>query len=373
MEHNIDFISNCGLYIHVPFCKSKCAYCDFYRIIDLGLLDKYVESLICELGSYKDKLSKIDTIYFGGGTPSVLGHKRLDMILKYIIQNYDLSELRELTVECNPENVDDDLIKILSENGVNRISLGVQTLDNNMLKCLGRRHDEKKVYESIDIIRKYGIKNISVDMIFGLPKIGNYEFEKDVEKFVNLDIEHLSIYALSYESGSWLTKLVEKGKIKPLDDDSVADQYSYITKVMCDKGFYHYEISNYSKKGFQSKHNSACWKRIPYIGVGPGASSFDGKKRWSNIPDLEKYVNGNIEKEEDIIDEKDIYNEIVMLGLRTAEGVCIDNIDVKYRSIFLSEANKLIEEGKMMKKNSNYFIKESEWFLLDLITEKFFI
>lgn len=382
-------MKNKSLYIHIPFCKTKCAYCDFFRVTDFVLAEKYVDALIFEI-SKLDSCSDICTIYIGGGTPSVLQFDLIEKILSFIKNKIDVENIEEFTVECNPEDVSDKLIYILKRYGVNRISLGVQTLNDDMLRFLNRRHNSDKVYNSIEIIKNTGIKNISVDMIFGLPKIENYNFKNDVEKFLKLDIKHFSAYALSYEKNSYLSVLLKNKKIVPLSDDEVAWQYEYLTSELKKNGFYHYEISNYCRNkidGFNenitclnnnfynSKHNTYCWIRKPYYGIGAGAYSFDGQKRWNNVADIKKYIS-LVDKTDEIreyeyLTEKDVYNEIVMLGLRTSFGVSKKNISEKYKNYFLKKVEQLCSDGLLIKiSDYDYRIPESKWFLLDLITEK---
>ncbi|MCQ2203363.1 MAG: radical SAM family heme chaperone HemW [Bacteroidales bacterium] len=392
MEHSLLNSGRIGLYIHVPFCKSKCAYCDFYRIVDLGLVDGYVEALKREMDIYSSSIDgKISTIYIGGGTPSILKTKKIGEVLRNINEKFDCSEIEEFTVECNPEDIDENLAKALYEGGVNRISLGVQSMNDSMLRFLNRRHSGRKINEAIEILRAEGFRNISVDMIFGLPKVGDFSFKEDVDKFIGLGVEHLSAYSLSYEEGSWLTRLVNEGKVERLDDDEVADQYAYLTMKMKEAGYDHYEISNYCKKGFHSRHNSDCWKRIPYIGMGPGSYSFDGKKRWNDVENVREYIKilsdesmvMNVDYMYDMqfienienIDEKDIYNEVVMLGLRTNKGVRYNDIPKKYIRYFDDIVSMTIKDGMVEKVNDEleekyYKIPEEKLFLLDMITEK---
>ena len=392
LKNVLKSVENIGLYIHIPFCKSKCGYCDFFRVTDLNLIDKYVDSLINELTILSVENKKFRTIYIGGGTPSVLPIDVFQKLLKTINKLFLVEMTKEFTVECNPEDVTETLIKLLYDNGVNRISMGVQSFDDNMLKFMNRRHNAQKVYQSIDIVQNIGISNISIDMIFGLPIIDEYSFDTDVEKFVNIGVEHLSAYSLSYEANSYFSCLLKNKKLHTPSDDDVAQQYERLTQKLSEKGYLHYEISNYCKPKnnnaslpicnfeqlnkyyFNSKHNTACWQRAPYYGVGAGAYSFDGIRRWNNIANIEEYIqNSDIEniREYEYLTSKDVYNETVMLGLRTLFGVNENMIDEKYRDYFAQKAKQLFDENKLYILSDNSFaIPESEWFLLDLITEK---
>jgi len=363
-----------GLYIHVPFCKSKCSYCDFYRIVDLSLIPDYLDALLLEMNMMKNYIHTLKTIYFGGGTPSILGSKNLELLINAIHKNFDTSNVEEFTVECNPEDITEELIDVLVSNKVNRISLGVQSLNDNMLHFINRRHNSKKVFDSINLLHSKNITNISVDLIFGYPKMSFYDFKNDIDQFLKLDIQHLSAYALSYEDGAWLTKLVNQGKVVPLDDDIVADQYKYLYEQLSSNGFNHYEISNYCRNNNYSHHNVACWHRKEYLGLGPGASSYLNNKRWTNVSDVKLYIdqvtNGKISREEESLTDKDIYNEIIMLGFRTAEGVNINSIPEKYKESFITNTNSYIKTGHIKNENNRYYIPEKHWFLLDMITEK---
>lgn len=370
VEQSYIFPAGSGLYVHVPFCKTKCIYCDFVRWTDLSLRSKYVDAAIKEMNQYE--IVRPSTIYLGGGTPSVLGVELMQKILSAIEGRFDLTEVEEYTVECNPEDVSDELISTLKNHGVNRISLGVQSLDNEMLKFLNRRHSSARVYEAIDTIRKNGIDNISVDIIFGLPR-EQYDYEKDLKKFMALPVKHLSAYALSYEEGSMLTRMMKMKKIEPLDDDTVADQYAVLTKEMEKNGYIHYEISNYCKDGYHSRHNSNCWKRVPYLGIGPGASSYDGKRRWTETSEIRDYVEKGAHYTYDEIDEQDVYDEIVMLGLRTREGVNSEDVPAKYKEHFEKTARRLVEQGIVERVEERYRIKKEHWFTLDAITVEFML
>lgn len=385
-------IENIGLYIHIPFCKSKCGYCDFFRTTNLDLIDKYVDALISELTFLSIQNKYFRTIYVGGGTPSVLPLDVFEKLLKSLSLLFDIDKTKEFTVECNPEDVNEQLMKMLYDNGVNRISMGVQSFNDYMLRFMNRRHNSQKVYKSIEIVQKVGIENVSIDMIFGLPIIEKYSFETDVDKFVNIGIQHLSAYLLSYENGSYFSFLLKNKKLHTPSDDKIAQQYEYLTQKMTEKKYLHYEISNYCKQKentisevngfeqlnenyFNSKHNSACWQRIPYYGIGAGAYSFDGEKRWNNVANINEYIalKNNIEKirEYEYLTNHDVYNEVIMLSLRTCFGVNEKSISEEYKAYFRKKTSELLAEKMLYKlPNGSFAIPESEWFLLDLITEK---
>ncbi len=370
---------NAGLYLHAPFCKSKCNYCDFYRITDLSLITAFVNAVEAEMKAI-DKSFPISTIYIGGGTPTVLGAESLEKIIQTIKTVFDTSHVEEFTVECNPEDVNESLIEMLQTNGVNRISLGVQSLDNKILRQMNRRHSATKVIAVIDLLKKMNFSNISVDMIFGLPKNPTYDLKADIDKFINLDVDHISAYALTYEKGSMFTKMLESGQIEKQSDDEVALQYEYLINTFKSAGYEHYEISNFARNGQYSRHNMGYWRRRPYYGVGPGASGFDGKIRYKNIEDVEQYVvsalTGHAYSEQENLTEKDVYNEILMLGLRTKYGLQkadIQAVNPEYTNYFSEKVKPYLNDKTIIETPTAYIMDERKWFISDNILSHLFL
>lgn len=369
-----------GLYVHVPFCKSICNYCDFYRVVDLSLVGGYLEALNKECENLTDK-QPISTVYIGGGTPSSIGLKQLEQLLNILHQNFDLNTVEEFTVECNPEDVTDDIISILKNEGVNRISLGVQSLDDHVLKFMKRRHKAKKVNSVVEKIYTHGIYNTSVDLIYGLPEEANYNFVEDLHRFIDLGVEHISAYSLTYEGNSIFNKNLQVGKLTQKDDDKVFAEYETVIELMKQSGYEHYEISNFARPGKQSQHNNSYWNRIPYYGLGPSACSFDGKIRKRNLPDVEKYMVGTLtgfgyEPEIENLTDIDVYNEIVMLGLRTKKGVDLNSIKAlneSYAAYFVKNIQPFIDDKSVNQIDNNFIIDERKWFISDLITSSLFL
>ncbi len=361
-----------GVYVHVPFCVSKCGYCDFCRVTDLKLVGRYLETLEKEMKKSQIVGNRPRTIYLGGGTPSCIGKENVNKILGIVGSIFDLRGIEEFTVECNPDDVDRELCDILVRNGVDRVSMGVQSMDERMLKLMGRRHSVEQVWSAVDLLRKAGVRNISLDFIYGLPILDGYDFERDLDEFLKLDVEHCSAYSLSYEEGSRFTKMVEEKKMNPIEDDEVAEQYDILTDKMREKGFEHYEISNYAKEGKRSKHNSSYWNNTPYYGFGPGASSYSGKVRTTNVMDVVRYIRS--EGEEKSLEEKltvlDEYEETVMLRLRTKEGMCVKDFPEEFMKEFIGKAQMEMKNGNLAEEEGIYFIPEKKWFVADGIIER---
>lgn len=361
-----------GAYVHVPFCVSKCGYCDFCRVTELGLVCGYLKTLEKEIEESEIKGRQPRTIYVGGGTPSCIGKENVSKLLGIVGKSFDLRKVEEFTVECNPDDVDRELCEIMVENGVDRVSMGVQSMNEKMLKLMGRRHSVEQVGNAVACLREAGIKNISLDFIYGLPVMESYDFERDIERFLELDVEHCSAYSLSYEEGSIFTKMVEEGRLTAMEDDEVAEQYEILTAKMRERGFEHYEISNYARKGKRSRHNSSYWNKTPYYGFGPGASSYDGKVRTTNVMDVRQYIRSG-GREKSLVEKLtslDEYEEAVMLRLRTIEGVGVEELPEEYREEFIEKARVEMKNGNLAEKEGRYFIPEKKWFVADGIIER---
>ncbi len=318
-----------GIYIHIPYCSQKCIYCNFYSIATKKSKDNYIEALIKEIEKRNNYLSTpIKTIYFGGGTPTCLNKEQLEEIIIALRQNFDLSNLEEATIEANPEDARAELLEHLLKIGFNRISYGIQSFNDEDLRLLNRRHNSKTAINAIELSRKVGFSNISFDLMFNLPNMTLEKWEKNLEKAIELNPEHLSCYSLTLEEGTMLDKLVKKKIISLISENNSVIQFNKTKSYLEQAGFEHYEISNYCKPGFKSKHNSAYWKAEEYLGLGAAAHSFNISSRSWNPENIEEYIsniNNNIPPFTEILSEEDKYNEYIMLSLRTKEG-----IDEKY-------------------------------------------
>ena len=322
-----------GIYIHVPFCKSKCIYCDFYSIAVHSLIEDYCNALKKEIASRKNQLSDkhIQTIYFGGGTPSMLEIKSIETILAEIYLNYNISETAEITFEANPENLSSEYLSALKALGINRLSIGIQSFDDSTLKYLKRRHTAKEAIESVLTAQKCGIDNISIDLIYGISGIDNEIWKKQLDTAFSLPISHLSCYCLGIEDNTLLHRYTTEGRYIPSDDESCLQQFITFDCKVRENGFEHYEISNASKPNMRSRHNSSYWNRTEYLGFGPGAHSYyNGIRTW-NISNVKEYIiktsEGNLCNTTENLSETDIFEETIMLGLRTANGINIQEIE----------------------------------------------
>lgn len=334
-----------GIYIHIPFCATRCIYCDFYSTTLRDKASQYVEALVREMDERKDLLhTPVRTIYFGGGTPSQLGPANIATLLRALSSRFDLSHCEEITLEANPEDFIDGTWPLPSPSQpsmsaptspyagglekVNRFSLGVQTLVDSELRLLHRRHNAAHVREAVNLLRDAGITNLSLDLMYGLPTQTLASWEYSIDEVLKLRPQHISAYNLSVEPGTRLHTLVQKGELTPCDDETCLQMAALLRTKLKAAGFEQYEISNYALPGFHSRHNSSYWVPTPYLGLGPGAHSYDGHNRRSwNAPDVEAYLRGDRVEESETLTDLDLYNERVMLGLRTAHGIDLHDLE----------------------------------------------
>lgn len=318
-----------GIYLHIPFCNKACNYCDFHFSTSFQAKSEIIACLNTELASRKNELKgSVKTIYFGGGTPSVLSIDELNSIIDQIKKHYSLLKNIEITFECNPEDLSTNKLKDLKKVGVNRLSIGVQSFDNNVLKWMNRAHNSEKAISSIQLAQELGFNNISVDLIYGIPEHLKRNWEFDIQKAIQLNVQHISSYNLTKEKHTSLYNDVKKGKYSMPDQDFCSDEYKVLIANLTKAGFNQYEVSNFSLDGFESKHNSSYWTSIAYLGIGPSAHSYDGinTRRW-NVSNNKNYIKGIKESnkyfEFEELSNVDIANEIILLGLRSDNGVSL--------------------------------------------------
>ncbi len=367
-----------GIYIHIPFCKSKCEYCDFYSIggsRDRRVTDDYLQALadhIREAGRLAPEYL-VDTVYFGGGTPSFFGAENLEKILDEIHKSFRLSVEAEITLEANPDSVTLQSMKKLVRAGFNRISIGVQSDDDEMLKKLGRPHNFHQAKQALTLARQAGFGNISLDLMYGLPNQTLSAWKETVLRIVGLRPEHISCYALKVEEGTPLWSYKELANLP--DDDTQADMYLAASDLLRDYGYEHYEISNFGKKGFASKHNLKYWTGGEYLGFGPTAASDFAGKRFTILRDLHGYMQG-IAKKETVLSEcetipaRERAGEYVMLRLRTSDGISAEEYERQYLMPFapLEKAMKLFEEkGYAVYENDRWRLTERGWLVSNQI------
>ncbi|MGC9330292.1 MAG: radical SAM family heme chaperone HemW [Bacteroidales bacterium] len=310
-----------GIYIHIPFCRRKCAYCDFYSVALLNKEPAFINALAREITSKANK-QPIETIYFGGGTPSVLSKTSIERILNAIYKHYRIADVPEITLEANPDDITSEKAKFWLDTGINRLSIGVQSLDDDALKFLGRRHNAKTSLKSIEIAQNAGFQNISADLIYNLPGLSLQGWKKCISTLLQTGIKHLSAYQLGVEKGTLLYRRFKNGDFTMTDDEAAYTQFMSLYEITEKHGFPWYEISNFAQEGFKSRHNSSYWNGDHYFGFGPGAHAYDGKKRRWNIPDLNAYIKNPITHyETEILSPKDNINDYLITHLRTREGI----------------------------------------------------
>lgn len=341
-----------GLYVHIPFCATRCSYCGFYSTTKLDLQDRYVDSLCREIALRKEYLSSystdskaantiIRTIYIGGGTPSQLSCYSLEKLF-HAIDTYLECSPEEVTMEVNPDDVTNDLAETISALHINRVSMGAQTFDDNRLKFLNRRHKSFQVERAIDILHEHGVENISIDLMFGFPGQTCDSWKEDVRRAISLDIQHISAYSLMYEEGTRLYRMLKENMIKEIDEEVSLNMYNELINILCGAGYEHYEISNFAKKGYRALHNSSYWHDIPYLGIGAAAHSYNIKSRQWNVSDINKYIESishdTVPFTFESIDADTHYNDIVTTELRTSEGIDLSRLADKYVQYIVKQA-----------------------------------
>ncbi|MDR3047681.1 MAG: radical SAM family heme chaperone HemW [Bacteroidales bacterium] len=325
-----------GIYIHFPFCNSKCIYCNFYSVVNSKEIDNYLSALTKEITSHQVLQNKlpIETLYFGGGTPSLISPKKFIPIIDAIDKTFGLQNLQEFTFEANPEQLSLDYLFQLKRMGVNRLSIGVQSFDDNILSFMNRKHSAIQAIKAIENAVNADFTNISIDLIYGIAERDRKKWGKELLTSFSFPITHLSAYALTVEENTILYKKIKSKKIHSISENKAIDDYHLLIQIAQQQQFEHYEISNFSKKGFHSKHNTAYWHNIPYYGFGAAAHSYFGKIRQWNIANLTSYMKGvkddNLAAEKESLTDNDIFNEYLLLGLRTKSGIDLKYIEKKY-------------------------------------------
>jgi oxygen-independent coproporphyrinogen III oxidase len=369
-----------GIYIHIPFCLKKCNYCDFYSNTNLEIAQKLVESEVEELGFRKDYLrnERIDTIYFGGGTPSVLKIEWVAILLSAVYEYFQVNENCEVTFECNPDDLTTDYLSGLNNIGINRISLGVQSFDDDALKFLGRRHSAAQATDAISKSLQDGFKNISIDLIFGVPGLSFENYKHTLKIAIESGVQHISAYQLTYEEGTLLYKRLINKKIQETGEEESIQQFDYTIEYLNHNGFYQYEVSNYAREGFRSRHNWLYWSNGLYLGIGPSAHSYDGETRQWNIGNNRDYMNGILLKDGyfriESLTEIDRYNEYVLTSLRTSQGVSGDYVvrtfDISIYKHFIKIISDLVDQEFVNFNSGSYILSKKGIFILDLLVRK---
>ena len=373
-----------GIYVHIPFCMKKCFYCDFVSYCNKeNLVDEYIECLKKEIESKKNK-SKfgIDTIYIGGGTPSFINENHIKDIIYILKESFDIDKETEITIEVNPGTVNENKLEIYKEVGINRLSMGLQSTNNELLKMLGRIHTYEQFLESYNMAKNIGFKNINVDLMIGLPNQKLEEVNDSVKKVINLKPNHISVYSLILEEGTKIAKKIKKGELSLPKDELEREMYWNVKNQLQDNGYNHYEISNFAKKGFESKHNMNCWNQMEYVGIGTGAHSYRDITRYSNTEDIKEYIK-NVQKGEfeknriihEIQKEEDSKKEFMLLGLRKIAGIKISEFKNKFGDnpiyLYRNELKKLSDEKLIIIQDDNIRLSNKGIDLANLVWEEF--
>lgn len=370
-----------GLYIHIPFCHSKCSYCDFFSTPAMTKYQhEYIRALLCELKLRCNEVpTPFDTVYIGGGTPSILDKTSITTLLDGI-KPYISTDFREFTVEVNPEDVSEDFIETLIAGGVNRISMGVQSFDDESLRMVSRRHSSACAIDAINIIKNYGL-NYSLDLIYGLPtgheNVSMIEtFEYSLNKLLSFEPPHFSAYLLSYEQGTKIYFMREKGVIKEATEEEATQMYSLLCDIARSHGYNHYEISNFAKSGCEAVHNSKYWADKPYLGIGCSSHSYDLSHRRYNPNNIPQYIRslndlGRTVFETEILTSEDKYNDFIITSLRTSAGLDLEKFNLlmpSYLKDYFNHAAKpLLALGQIIKLNNRLYIPENKWLVSDSI------
>ena len=359
-----------GLYVHIPFCKSRCIYCGFYSTVGLDLRQQYVEALCKEMEmeneKRKEKNKKLKTIYLGGGTPSQLTTEQLRQLFYNIYKVYG-RDAEEITIEMNPDDVTETYAEALPELGINRVSMGAQTFDNARLKFLHRRHRAEQVEQAVKRLRKAGIQNISIDLMYGFPDETLEDWKQDIKKALTLNVEHISAYCLMIEDETPLARL----GIEPCDEETECTMYYTLIDCLEAAGYEHYEISNFARQGYRSRHNSSYWHDVPYIGLGAAAHSYDGACRSWNVADIRQYIaaieRGERPAEYETLDEDMRYNDRVTVALRTSDGLDLTTLSEKHRRYCLKEAQRYLSDGLLRLDDNRLVLTRKGLFVSDMV------
>jgi oxygen-independent coproporphyrinogen-3 oxidase len=371
-----------GIYIHIPFCKQACFYCDFHFSTSLKKKDDMIAALVKEIEIRKEELQNtvIETIYFGGGTPSVLSVNEIQQLIDAVYQNHTVEEHPEITLEANPDDLSEAKIIELSKSPINRLSIGIQSFFEKDLKLMNRAHNSEEAKESLSLATQY-FDNISVDLIYGIPDCTNEEWKKNIKTALSFGVPHISSYALTVEPKTALADFIKKGIIKNVDDEKAQEQFNILIEELTNANFVHYETSNFGKENFFSRNNSSYWLGKSYLGIGPSAHSFDGKQRSWNLRNNTKYIKSiqqnQLPIERETLSTTDRYNEYVMTGLRTIWGISLQKISndfgEKYVMYLESQAKKHIEQELLYIENQVIKTTQKGKFLSDGIASDLFM
>ncbi|CDF80858.1 oxygen-independent coproporphyrinogen III oxidas e [Formosa agariphila KMM 3901] len=380
-SNRTELVEGVGIYIHIPFCKQACFYCDFHFSTSLKKKDELIDALIVELELRKSEFENdtVATIYFGGGTPSLLSLEEINQILNAVFLNYKVIENPEITLEANPDDLSETKILELAKSKINRLSIGVQSFFETDLKLMNRAHNATEAKQCLDLATQY-FDNISVDLIYGIPGATHEQWQENIQTVLDFNIPHISSYALTVEPKTALESLIKKGKIEDVDEVHAETQFHMLIDELKAANFQHYELSNFGKSGYFSINNSAYWKGKKYIGIGPSAHSFNGESRSWNIANNSKYIMAiqfkELPSEVEILSLNDKYNEYVMTGLRTIWGVSLQTVETvfgsDFKSYILNQSEKYLKEELLYIDGDNLKVSTKGKFLSDGIASHLF-
>lgn len=373
-----------GIYLHIPFCKTRCIYCDFYSTTRHEWKQRYVDALCRELRLRRDYLQgeAVETLYFGGGTPSQLAEGEFRQLFDTLEEVYGLDAAREITLEANPDDLTEAYVEMLRTLPFNRISLGIQTFDDPTLRLLNRRHNAAQAIEAVKRCRRAGFRNISIDLIYGLPGETDQRWEQDLRQAVALHVEHISAYHLTYEEGTRLYELRQNRLIREVDEESSVRFFTTLMETLGAAGYEHYEISNFCKPGMHARHNTSYWKGIPYLGCGPSAHSYNRKERDWNVASLQAYIRsleaGERRHETELLDPDTRYNEYVMTRLRTRQGISPEEVEQTFgtdrRQYCVDAATPHLKSGNLTFEDKRLRLTRQGIFISDgIISDLMFI
>lgn len=364
-----------SLYIHVPFCATRCVYCDFFSNTDTRYKEPYLRAIEKEMelrGEYIDD-DTLETIYLGGGTPSRLSGNDLERIFNAISRRFSITEGAEITLEANPDDIRPDYLSALRDLPINRISMGIQSFQPEDLRLLNRRHDREQAIRAVELCQAHGFTNLSIDLIYGLPGQTPEAWEENLRQAIRLGTPHLSAYHLTYEEGTALYKRLQAGQVEPVDEEVSVTLFHILTERMAEAGFQHYEISNFARPGFHARHNSAYWTGKPYLGLGPSAHSYNRTSREWNVASLPLYLRG-IESgqpatERETLDLSTRYNDFIITGLRTMWGISLDKLRTEFGEALLAycqkQARPYIQRGLLRQENDRLALSQAGILLSD--------
>jgi oxygen-independent coproporphyrinogen-3 oxidase len=363
-----------GIYIHIPYCKTRCTYCDFYTITNESQIDAFVDALCKEGVMRKDELPEtVHTIYFGGGTPSRLHQHHFEQIFHTLYNQYDIDAEVEITVEANPDDLTDEYIGMLAALPVNRLSIGIQSFDDEELRFLRRRHSAQQAFDVVTKCQEKGFNNISIDLMYGLPNQTLERWDKNLDQAIALHVQHISAYHLIYEEKTKMYSLLKAGKIKQVDEAISTAMFSMLIDRLTSDGFIHYEISAFGKEGCFSRHNTSYWQNKKYVGLGPAAHSYDGENRSFNIASLNRYIKGiestSPERSHEQLSQNEKYNEFILTGLRTMWGINLTELRNKFGELYyefcIQIAQKYLDQKLLLKDEDTLKLTREGIFISD--------